>query len=529
MSTAAEPLHWSERASDWLNPILVKEMRQTLKSRQFIGSFMIMLAASWLITLFGLLLSGPQLETEGGGKLFFSAYYLALTVTICIVVPFGAFRSLLSERDLQTYEVLSITTLRPSQVVWGKLLSAVTQSFMHFSVISPFIAFTYLLKGIDLFTILFLLLVSLCWSTALSMGALTVSTVAKHRQWQVPTTLMIMGGLVSASSQLAWLTTAGLAGQLRFDRLEFWLFCGTMLAYAIAYFVLCFQICVTQLTFDSDNRSTRVRLSVAAIFWMTIGLGWLSYNGSWTGGPIDTGSLQAVTVLMAIQLGVLGLFIVTEPDELSRRVRRSTKRVRWFPTLFAMLFPGGSRGLLFILFHLIALAGLAGAFAWNRVTPPASPVPVVNFVIAVCLYFTIYLSLGAFVSRVGRTLWSEFRPAHARVVMMLGAATGAILPQLFNFFEVRYQVQHQSLFWLSDPFSTLSLIDQNTNAGDSAILMNCLTVVAALAVFLNVRAMWHGIMEVRQAARESRSNPQQPARSSSAVPVAEDQSLALSS
>src|SRR5262245_19289753 len=100
-STAAPPSP-IERGSDWLNPILVKETRQSLKSRQFVATFLLMLVASWLISVFGILLSGTGAEYHTLGGTFFFAYYVVLAVAVFIVVPFGAFRSLLSERDLHT-------------------------------------------------------------------------------------------------------------------------------------------------------------------------------------------------------------------------------------------------------------------------------------------------------------------------------------------------------------------------------------------------------------------------------------------
>src|SRR6187455_429102 len=86
-----------ERASDWLNPILVKETRQALKSRQFIATFFLMLIASWIISVFGIVFSGAGVEYRAVGREFFSAYYVVLAVAVFVVVPFGSFRSLLGE------------------------------------------------------------------------------------------------------------------------------------------------------------------------------------------------------------------------------------------------------------------------------------------------------------------------------------------------------------------------------------------------------------------------------------------------
>ena len=55
MSTIELTARWLENVSDWANPILVKETRQSLKSRQFVVTFMLLLIVSWLVSVLGVL------------------------------------------------------------------------------------------------------------------------------------------------------------------------------------------------------------------------------------------------------------------------------------------------------------------------------------------------------------------------------------------------------------------------------------------------------------------------------------------
>ena len=188
MATTDIPGRLADKASDWLNPILVKEARQALKSRQFIATFLLLLGVSWLASMLTIIaVSGENLSTSG--KKLFWWYALVLSVAIFIVVPFTAFRSLQTERDQHTYEVLSVTTLKPRQILLGKLGSALVQMFIYYSALTPFIAFTYLLRGIDVPTIAYILLVGFIASVVVSLLALTLSTFASQRQWQVLLTL----------------------------------------------------------------------------------------------------------------------------------------------------------------------------------------------------------------------------------------------------------------------------------------------------------------------------------------------------
>src|SRR3954469_2441243 len=156
-------------AGDRLNPILVKETRQALKSFQFTVTFILLLIACWIVTMGGVALVGPRIfyAAEGGSLMLW--YYGILAFPLAVVVPYAAFRSLAAEREDNTYDLLSITALNPRQIVSGKLGSSVVQMGVFFSAIMPCLAFTYLLRGIDLPTIAVLVAYLFFWSLGLSM------------------------------------------------------------------------------------------------------------------------------------------------------------------------------------------------------------------------------------------------------------------------------------------------------------------------------------------------------------------------
>ena len=126
-------MHFLERAGEWLNPILVKEARQALKSRQFVVTFGLVLLYSWGVSIVGLAMIGPEATYGANGPVMFGWYYAGLAFCLLIVVPFGAFRSLAVEQEERTYELLSITALKPRQIVSGKLGSAVVQMLVYLS------------------------------------------------------------------------------------------------------------------------------------------------------------------------------------------------------------------------------------------------------------------------------------------------------------------------------------------------------------------------------------------------------------
>jgi hypothetical protein len=136
-----------ERLGEQLNPILVKEARQALKSKQFAVTFTLLLLCGWGWSLLGIAMLSPGVYYAPAGPFMLVGYYFVLAVPLLVVVPFAAFRSLASEREDGTYELLSITALSPRLIVTGKLGSALLQMMVYYSALSPCIVFTYVLRG----------------------------------------------------------------------------------------------------------------------------------------------------------------------------------------------------------------------------------------------------------------------------------------------------------------------------------------------------------------------------------------------
>jgi len=133
----AKWLRWIDematRAGDSINPILIKETRQALKSRQFVVTFSLLLFAALAWTIAGSLLLMPQIYFLPSAPTMLTGYYIVLAVPMLLVVPLAAYRSLEGEIDDGTLELLSVTSLSPRQIVMGKLGSAVLQMMLYSS------------------------------------------------------------------------------------------------------------------------------------------------------------------------------------------------------------------------------------------------------------------------------------------------------------------------------------------------------------------------------------------------------------
>ncbi len=487
-----------ERSSDFLNPILVKEIRQSLKSRGFVSVFLLMLIASWLISAVGVLyVYGPELPYAAAGRTFFTAFYMVLAIAVFIVVPQSAFRSIQAERDLHTFEMLTITTLSPRKIVWGKWWSATVQAIVYYAAIAPFMAFTNLLRGISLTLIIFVLVWSFITSISLSMLAIAFSTFTKQRQAFGILQFVLVFPLISILMSLLTMMNVFITTEPPFDEPSFWLFQLLILSFLIPTFVLLRQIATANLTFEGANRSTGIRWScltllLAALGWMSVLIapGYLSITAlSGFTPPADT-VLFWITCL-SIWLWLVGLFASTEDDRLSRRVRQEAPRSTLFRFLLIPFYPGGGRGFIYFLLSVVAM-GVVGMWLVRLTSStPDVQIRASDTIFAMTCYLLFYIGLTSFFGRGLRRIGTDLHAAHARVLGILILATGIIAPVLLSIYDLNW----------SDDYPIL----QTTNPGQVLYRMfnggtyppmPVIVVLAAVGIMLNVRSMIRGISEM---------------------------------
>lgn len=349
--------------SELLNPILVKEARQSLKSRQFLVTFSIVLICGWGWSLAGVAMQMPAINYLPGGLLLLRGYCLILAFPLLLVVPFSAFRSLASEREDGTYELLAITTLRPTQIIAGKLGSAILQMLIYLSALAPCIAFTYMLRGVDVLLIMMLLGYTFLGSIFLSVITLLIATITQTRHWQAVLSVVVILGLVIVFLWYCAGTLELLSNgvTIPYDQQGFWMGNVFILSVGLCYMLLFFLAAAARITFESDNRSTRLRwammlsqLLIAA--WGVYGL-IISYELEF---------LNAMMAYAAIHWFLLGSLMTGENDRLSPRVRRSLPQsfagrvgLTWFN-------PGPGAGYMFVVGNMISLTMLSLAMnAWT--------------------------------------------------------------------------------------------------------------------------------------------------------------------
>ncbi len=342
-----------EGLGERLNPILVKEARQAMKSRHFSITFVLLLVCGWSWSIIGVAMNLPAIYYAPTGLFMLTGYYFILAVPMLLVVPFSAYRSLAGEREDGTYELLSISTLSARQIVTGKLGSAMLQMLVFYSALAPCIAFTYLLRGIDVVSILMLLFITFCLSLILSAAGLVFAGLARGRQWHTVVSVLLLLGLAAAAWM--WGIFVGMIVSEGVERIPmdepyfWWALLAIFTAWA-TYLALFILAAAAQNSFPSDNRSTRLRIAMLVqtilfVCWMAHG--WLQET-YWF--------IFAVAFCWATAHWYFyGALMSGESAQLSPRVRRQLPMSFAGRVFLTWFNPGSGTGYVFAVANLFVL------------------------------------------------------------------------------------------------------------------------------------------------------------------------------
>jgi hypothetical protein len=341
-----------DRVGDRLNPILVKEARQAMKSRQFVVTFSLLLIGGWLWTVLFIAAGFPAIYYAPVGPGVLRGYFLVLSIPLLIVVPYAAFRSLAGEWEDGTFELLSITALSARQIVTGKLASAVLQMMVYYSALAPCIAFTYLLRGIDIVTVGLLLGYSFLASLLLSAFGLMMATVTRVRHWQVLLSVVLVMALLVFTfvwdMSFMMLLIEGMP--LPLDNSDFWIahLCG--LSFYIPAVLLLLFIAAGQITFASENRSTPIR--VLLLVPQALLVAWYVYYWRRLGHEVV---LYSLICMAAVYWTLVGSLLTGELANLSPRALRRLPQSFLGRMLFTWFNPGSATGYVFVVLNLAAI------------------------------------------------------------------------------------------------------------------------------------------------------------------------------
>ena len=330
---------WASALDDRMNPIAVKEFRQAVQSRGVIAILMLFLAVNLAVIGGYVMLSSDAGTSFNGGRGVFMGLLGILMFTCMIFVPLYSGGRMSLERNNADIDLLYVTTLSPGAIVRGKYLTAIALTLLIFSASMPFMILTYLLRGIDLPSIFFVLgvcFVICALADAVGIAAGCMPGKGNFRGIGILAAIF----LLPVFPQVIMLAERYLVGGIGWwmQTWQFWSTFGTYFLMILLAVGLLYVLSVALLSPKPSNRMLIPRLYMTGA-WAVAGAVMFAWSYvSKSDVPITSwmvGSGAALMLLAVLELG--------ERDAWTARVRRTIPRNRLL-RLPAFLFYTGSAG-----------------------------------------------------------------------------------------------------------------------------------------------------------------------------------------
>jgi hypothetical protein len=450
---------------DRLNPIVVKELRQAVKSRVVIAVLLLFLILQLGILMIYLVMTEIRQANAAdvyAGRTIFQILQGILLGTCMVLIPAYAGVRLAAERSDTNVDLLFISTLRPRAIIAGKFQAAVVLILLIFSACAPFMTFTYLLRGIDIPSILIVLAMDFL---AVLLGTqLAIFLGAVSTNWGIK----ILLGLIGLGC-LCWLfggTMASGVGLLEsgigfaFDSLNFWLIAGAIVTVVASVIGLLFTWSVAIVSPPSANRALPVRLYLLGAWLVTGGVAILLTWKFRSPIPLMVWMIS-VTVLFCLQI----LSAINEREQWGVRVARTIPRRWWLRGPAFLFYSGAVGGVLFAILLIASSIGLSSYLLWNgheffnflsyfdveRIYQR-----IIMVMVLIALYVFNYCLTAVFLRGVlfHGTLKPLFNWVLALVLGLMGIAAPYVILFLFDNDQLRFG-QIDPWWLITNPFATI--------------------------------------------------------------------------
>ena len=474
MSAAAELAGFLERA---FNPILVKELRGSLRGNRFFAAHLTVLGlfcVGLLVTLGASLASAETRQDPDpsriGREIFFVTQALQLGVVL-LVVPALAATSITVERESLTHELLVTTGLEARQIVWGKFSAAMVQAFTLLVSLLPLVGLCFLFGGVTLYEIAasYAFLVG---ASALAVAfALFVSANSSSTQRAVGTVYGV-ALLAAVAVAFAWSQSGRNAGLRGFaetagfgaglvdaargtapEAADVALYAVAIPIYAwSALLALFFLGAANRLKPTNANRSTNLRIYAIAASLLAIALVALCCRREFRG---ESSVRERSEALMVVAVGLLplglllSLFACEEPRPGEAPGRRR-------PPFLLRPGAGSGAGFAAALMALLltaafaALAPLTAGLARGAWAGLPELFPAATAFAAVLLWTAFCASLGRFLA----CAWPD-RPLLVRTVLVVAAVVLAAAPLVHWGIAQEFRPRGADRFGMNGPWSLM--------------------------------------------------------------------------
>jgi len=325
------------------NAMLYKDLTQWLRNKTFVGLFFGLLLLAEGVSIF---LSSVSLEAGKAGPVVFGILF-AVLFWYGLIIAFLGYSLTAREFQNHTFELYELSGMSLEKMIRGKFLSMIAQFLFGFFCIVPFFFFSYLLGGVDFYSIFGMLLLTAFGMPPLYLLALTVAlhgqktkafaTVLRFAAggallwvgWMILVSVRPGGGgsFIVYMGKIVMEIVAG-GGSALF-------FLGVFATFHLLFCLLLFYLNCNAVSPVTDSREGAVKFyaSILCLGFMVweVAMCYSSGGGRAWGEKIF-GVLPAL-LLLPIEC-LLGLLYFWGPMEFPLMARRRQEQLRWRPIRF---------------------------------------------------------------------------------------------------------------------------------------------------------------------------------------------------
>jgi len=330
-----------ERLDGLANPIVVRQMYQSMHRKGFVGALWLLLVGS--LGSFAIAYGGGS-----GGGMFLALGLLTYLVAGC-GLPLLTFSSLQDEIKSRTIELVHITRLDAARHVRGRLLASLLNLGLIYALLGPFVAAAFLAKGVGIDTIALYAYAMFLWAAVLCALAILFASLTVYRGLRALSKLafiaIVVWGLISIPGGMPmWADFGRPPGSVWRDAV----IAGAFGVLGIWFFLAC---ATTLLTFEADKSWGASKFVLLLAVLGTVGMAYVVGTNAW---------------VVSIIVGAACAFWGTEVERVPRRVERRLRRSGVLMKVLRYPFTDGAGPTALYLVLALALAAAGPSIERHR-------------------------------------------------------------------------------------------------------------------------------------------------------------------
>ncbi|MEO5958625.1 MAG: hypothetical protein ABIZ49_11110, partial [Opitutaceae bacterium] len=164
----------------WLPPMLVKELRQGLRTRGFVGALILFQVVMLFVMLGALVTTSTGASVRTSGVSATAGFFWAMVgVQLLLVGPARALGGLQQEVDSRSIDLLMLTRLSAWRIVLGKWISLLAQALLLLCAMLPYLVVRYFTDNADILRDLGICMAMFGLSAVLTAVGLWASGISK--------------------------------------------------------------------------------------------------------------------------------------------------------------------------------------------------------------------------------------------------------------------------------------------------------------------------------------------------------------